>query len=252
MRWSDFADAVALFVTKQDQINKLLNKNYPTVAESIGDMKVLGANTLVEASSNLFRRSKEGVISERFLTLETLVSTLLAFEATDLRDIVYAVLSLAKDTPYPNTKTALASPMLEHTAPEEPDIRIVPNYKKSLMGVCADFIDYCVAKSECLDFICRHWAPVRHIIPPFHMVDTKLEMPTWVTSIEGSAFGRPEAALQGRRGGDSLVGVLSRQNQRKYSASGDLKPSIRIVKSSITPVTSPNSQLEKDNAGYET
>ncbi|XMA15130.1 hypothetical protein WAI453_007921 [Rhynchosporium graminicola] len=119
--------------------------------------------------------------------------------------------------------------MLEHTAPEEPDIRIVPNYKKSLMGVCADFIDYCVAKSECLDFICRHWAPVRDIIPPSHMVDTKLEMPTWVTSIEGSAFGRPEAALQGRRGGDGLVGVPSRQNQRKYSASGNLKPSIRIL-----------------------
>ncbi|KAL2065597.1 hypothetical protein VTL71DRAFT_3267 [Oculimacula yallundae] len=231
MLWSDFADAVALFVTKQDQINKLLKKHNLVVADSIGDMKALGANTLAEASSNLFRRSKDGIILERFLSLETLVSTLLAFEATDPRDIVYAVLSLAKDTPYSNTMDAAqaASPTSEGSVPGG-DLRIVPNYSKTLQEVCADFIDYCVEKSDSLDIICRHWAPSSDAEQPPLTAKAKLVMPTWVTSIDGSAFGRPEVALQGRRGGDSLVGIPGRQNRRNYNASEDLRPAVRILR----------------------
>jgi hypothetical protein len=92
---------VALFVTKQNQINSLLKKRYTKDHDPIGDMRALGVNTLVEATSNLFQRSIDGNrILERLMHLEQLVSTLLAFEATDPRDIVYGVLSIVSDTPY--------------------------------------------------------------------------------------------------------------------------------------------------------
>lgn len=146
MQWSDFADAVALFVTKHDQINSLLKSYNSTDPDPIGDMRALGANTLAEATNNLFRKSKDGTIQERLLSLETLVSTLLAFEATNPLDTVYAVLSIANDTPYSNAKTAaetVSSPTSGHVV-HVGDPRIVPNYDKTLAELCSDFIDYCV------------------------------------------------------------------------------------------------------------
>jgi hypothetical protein len=55
-------------------------------------------NYLVHATSNLFRKSNDGQILERLADLETLVSELSPFEATNPRDIIYGVLALAKDT----------------------------------------------------------------------------------------------------------------------------------------------------------
>lgn len=253
MQWSDFADAVALFVTKHDQIGKLLKNHNSTDPDPIGDMRALGANTLVEATSNLFRKSKDGAILERLLSLETLVSTLLAFEATDPKDTVYAVLSIANDTPYSNAKTAaqtIASAVNSPGGEILPvgDARIIPNYTKSLPEICSDFVDYCVEKSESLDIICRHWAPApkgrRRSITAL-TPETHLSMPTWISLITGSAFGGPEAALQGRSNGDSLVGTPSRQHQKNYSATGHLKPAVKIERHSSSD---PQTQLQ-DQAG---
>jgi hypothetical protein len=74
IQWRDFADAVALFVTKQNQINSLLKRRFTKDPDPIGDMRALGVNTLVEATSNLFRRATDGRILERLLNMETLVS----------------------------------------------------------------------------------------------------------------------------------------------------------------------------------
>jgi hypothetical protein len=226
LQWMDFRDAVALFVTKHDQIKRLLSQSrYMAIPDPVGDMRALGANTLVEATSNLFRRSDKGKIVERLLDLETLVSTFLAFEAKDPRDTVYGVLSIAKDTPYsdPDTTAHMASSgMLPGRGAVESsvDLRITPNYNKSLADLCTDFIEYCVEKSRSLDIICRHWAPVPKKGEP--------SMPSWVSLITGSAFGEPEAALQGRSNGDSLVGTPSRRHQKNYNASAGLEPFARF------------------------
>jgi hypothetical protein len=97
------------------------------------------------------------------------------------------------------------------------DHRIIPNYDKTLVEICTDFIEYCVEKSDSLDILVRHWAPA----PKRQRLDPDSppqKMPTWVSLITGSAFGDPEAALQGRSNGDSLVGVSSRQHQKNYNA----------------------------------
>jgi len=108
MPWSEFADAIALFMTKFDHIKRAFEKpsDYSASRNSDDhhiralDAKALGANTLVTATSNLFRRSNKGKIQKRLLSLELLVSSmLLAFEATDPKDTIFAVLQIAKDTP---------------------------------------------------------------------------------------------------------------------------------------------------------
>lgn len=52
----------------------------------------------VHATSNLFRKSNNGTILEWMRDLETLVSELSAFEASNPRDVIYGVLALARDT----------------------------------------------------------------------------------------------------------------------------------------------------------
>lgn len=186
-------------------------------------MRALGANTLVEATSNLFRRATDGRILERLLNMETLVSTLLAFEATDPRDIVYAVLSIANDTPYSDSDSAAQMTASISDLKNLGDHRIIPNYDKTLVEICTDFIEYCVEESDSLDILVRHWAPA----PKRQRLDPDSppqKMPTWVSLITGSAFGDPEAALQGRSNGDSFVGVSSRQHQKNYNACASLRP----------------------------
>jgi hypothetical protein len=158
------------------------------------DPRALGANTLVNATTNLFRRSEDGRIQQRLLNLEVLVSSLfLLFEASEPKDTIYLVLSLAKDTstaPELHTTHSWLKPIkpniliiclqtilccfievarwfwafvigsatLDPSAPPI-DSRIAPDYDKSLTDVCADFMEYCIETSQSLDILCRHWAP---------------------------------------------------------------------------------------------
>lgn len=107
MPWLDFADSISLFMTKHEDIRRAhsLPRTYDAslnqeqkLMESL-DPKALPANILVMATSNFFRKSNEGQIQQRLLSLEQLVSSmLLAFEATDPKDTIFAVLQIAKDT----------------------------------------------------------------------------------------------------------------------------------------------------------
>lgn len=251
--WSQFADAIALFMTKYVEIREILKDAKYTV----GDPHALGANTLVNASNNLFRKSEDGKIQQRLLTLEVLVSChFLAFEAKDPRDTIFALLSIAKDTSYAmndlKARTSwelkymqkpsnglfsfikdvlfrclsptLVSPVVE--AADDP--RITPDYDKCLVDVYADFMDYCIEKSQSLDIICRHWAPLpqgqteREKLKPGAGAEEVETLPSWIPSIKGHAFGTPEDALQGRSNGDSLVGTIERPNQQHYNASAKL------------------------------
>jgi hypothetical protein len=199
VHWNDFADAVALFVTKLDKIKELFpqSRQHGTGSDTLDDIRVLGANVLVHTSNYLFRKSPDGEILERLRTMETLMSTLLPFEATDPKDTIYAVLSLAKD---------------------EPGHKIIPDYSKDLAEVCTDFIKSCVESSGSLDIICRHWAPIKKDFghPKYS------NFPSWIPCISGSAFGAPEDALNGRANGDSFVGDPGRCN---YNASLGFPPS---------------------------
>jgi hypothetical protein len=103
--WKDFADAVSLFLENQHLIKPLFKKSndFGNDHEYIGDLEELSAIRLVQASDHLFHRNEDGVITERLLPLEGLMSELTSFEASEPKDIVYAILWMAKDaTPVSN------------------------------------------------------------------------------------------------------------------------------------------------------
>lgn len=202
IQWTNFAEAIALFITNHNTIKQLLGKSdkFATLPNQLApgqlDPRALGANTLVNATSDLFRRSSDGKIHQKLLTLEVLVSSMfLAFEASNPEDTIFAVLSLAKDTFADRTalptstswyKPAKGTIWLrplkgfcwyllficsflwylilkpaEISGDCHPaiDSRVATNYAKSLTDIYADFMEYCVETSDSLDIICRHWAP---------------------------------------------------------------------------------------------
>jgi hypothetical protein len=223
IHWDDFADAIAFFALKFDKIKKFPRKTKlrPEDPEPLREVGKLGPNVLVDATSNLFRRSENGDIIERRQTLETLVSTLTAYEASDPRDTVYAILSLAKDT----TRKQESGSNLQK------DHGIRPDYEKDLMEVCKDFVKSCYDCSGSLDILCRHWAPIAKKFTKLEAQDlkrgltlevknwaTQRELPSWMPSISGAPYGAPQDSLSGRVHGDSFVGE---PNRRNYNASFD-------------------------------
>jgi hypothetical protein len=224
LEWSSFADAIGLFMAHYDTIKReSLN---PALYYPYLDARSLGANIVVNASTNIFRKLPNGSITQRLLPLEVLVTcSLLAFEASAPRDTIYAVLALAKDSQVVETDTRA-----KERARDDP--RISPDYEKSLLDVYTDFIEYCIDRSGSLDILCRSWAP----LPKPENVEEILrrgtrgisprgeELPSWIPLISRSAFGAPHVLRQGRINGDSFVGAAELQGRQIYSASGHLRP----------------------------
>ncbi|OCL01440.1 hypothetical protein AOQ84DRAFT_383747 [Glonium stellatum] len=65
----------------------------------LGDIKALSASRLVEVTTNLVRKSDDGLVLKKHRSLEYLVSILTPFESSHPHDVIHAVLSLAEDTP---------------------------------------------------------------------------------------------------------------------------------------------------------
>ncbi|MCJ1390761.1 hypothetical protein MMC18_003622 [Xylographa bjoerkii] len=230
IHWADFADAVALFVTNLDNISAWLraSKDFSKGLNILGHVPASGATILVNATSNLFRKSNDGHILEHRSSLETLVSTLLTFGAADPRDTIYALLSIAKDTTtHPDVPliSDLSSSMSSHQSDTDL-VSLTANYSKNIVEVYKDFTAFCVQSSHSLDIICRHWAPSERKKPFTVKESLRLgkmkalleiaKFPSWVPRLAESAFGAPEEALNGRKNGDSLVGHPDR---KYYSAS---------------------------------
>ncbi|MCJ1401431.1 hypothetical protein MMC11_004644 [Xylographa trunciseda] len=242
VHWRDFADAVALFVTKLDNVKALFksSREYSHDPETLMDVRALGSVILVEATSNLFRKTNDGHLLERLSSLETLVSTLLTFESTDPRDTIYALLSIAKDTVPRSHFSSL--PGVGQAAIITPSSTVStilkPDYTKDIVEVYTDFTNFCIQSSQSLDIICRHWAPTERNEPVPGKEHSKVtrkdsspalkkprKLPSWVPLLAESPYGAPEEALSGRKNGDSLVGHPSR---KYYNAAAGLPARVRF------------------------
>lgn len=210
INWGDFADAVAIFVAKFDNIKDVSRTSKEhMILDDLGDVAVLGANVLVNANSNLFRRSSMGGDSlVRVASLETLMATLSSFEATDSRDAVYALLSIAKE--FAPINASYNKPAL-----------IQADYSKSTKDVYIDFTLFCIKTSGSLDIICRPWAPTERLNLSAPWVkkpgNPETEFPSWVPLLSGAPFGGPEDELNGRVNGDTFVGL---PDHKFYKAAG--------------------------------
>ncbi len=100
LHWDDFADAVSLLMEKIELIREKFKDDV------FDDVETTSACILVQTLCNVCRKADQGEDQGRLvsglLDVETLVSTLLGFQATFPRDIIYSILSLAKDFPQPD------------------------------------------------------------------------------------------------------------------------------------------------------
>ncbi|KAF1810043.1 HET-domain-containing protein [Eremomyces bilateralis CBS 781.70] len=153
-------------------------------------IEAYGASVLVEKAANLLRDKD---IKRKRYTIEYLVSTLTAFDASDPRDIIYGVLAVARQ---PDTLGTC---------------RIVPDYQRSVLDTFINFVQHCVESEGTLDIICRPWAP-SHTIWKGEVsrkeIDrqVKTHLPSWIRTLDESAYGPPETISRGRKNADPLVG----------------------------------------------
>ena len=82
----------------------------------------------MDVTNNLFRKSDDGVVLERLLSLEALVSSLTAFEARSPHDTIYAILWLAHDAE-PDSKdyAAMSQDAVMRTPAQSPDVDATPS-----------------------------------------------------------------------------------------------------------------------------
>jgi len=215
VQWDDFADAVSLFIANRERIRNLFDfEEWRHGPNTLGDIQSFGASVLLEATRNLFLRTEIGGIVEPVKSLESLVTGLKTFDASDPRDIVYGLISIASDT-FPSLTTY--QPRGGKYAKER-EVKLKVDYEKLPIEVYKDFTKFCIESSGSLDIICRHWAiPVRteHSIPKGGMGE---KLPSWVPMLFDSEFGSPDEVYRGRKNGVSLVGLAGRSC---YKASGD-------------------------------
>ncbi|KXS95049.1 hypothetical protein AC578_3892 [Pseudocercospora eumusae] len=107
IEWRKFASVITMLARAQPQLRKLFResagfKNHP---DYLGDLSELGAIRLADLTDNLFRRMSDRTITGRHFTLEALMSSLGAFEASEPKDVLYAILWLANDA-HPVAKSA--------------------------------------------------------------------------------------------------------------------------------------------------
>lgn len=181
-RWSNFADAVALYGDKFDDISMLVGPE--GTRQLISHVcRDVSAHGLVTVLNTVIRKSSNGRVMERLCTMETLVSITATFQVSNPRDSVYAVMTLAKDS---------------YLLVDDP-----VDYRKTLPQICKNLIFHSLITSGSLDIICRPWAPVDSALP------------SWVPQVSHHAFGPDETGRYRRINADSLVGHPRR---RVYNA----------------------------------
>ncbi|KAF4304380.1 het-domain-containing protein [Botryosphaeria dothidea] len=101
INWENFADIISLMSSRQKDLTQLFreSKAFRNHPDFIGDLGELAAVKLIRVVDNAFRKNSDGQIvgNSGLLSLEALMSSLSAFEASDPRDILYAILWLAND-----------------------------------------------------------------------------------------------------------------------------------------------------------
>ncbi|KAF2181282.1 hypothetical protein K469DRAFT_752834 [Zopfia rhizophila CBS 207.26] len=233
INWIDFADAVQLFIAKVERIRAIydsseLSKQDP---DALSHVESVGATAIVSTTNNVLRKAESGMVLDRLLNIESLVMTFPHFEASDPRDTIYALLSLASDGHMSIRGESWSSITTS----------LVPDYTKSALQIYMEFVQHCIVSSGSLDIICRHWAlPLTERegvgVRTFSASSSWPQLanspvmassfPSWIGLVTNSPFG-PPSRCTGRLNGDILVGEPGR---RIYNASRGRLAEIRFGK----------------------
>jgi hypothetical protein len=97
--WKDFAGSIGLFELMAERVKVKFRQagEYEHNPDMFGETRQYSAHLLVDVTSNVVSTGDDGQVVERRWSLESLVSGLTSFEAGSGHDIIYALLSLAKN-----------------------------------------------------------------------------------------------------------------------------------------------------------
>lgn len=247
VRMVRFSVAVSLFETAENQgrvISKSIRNSplFNHVPDFLGEIKSLGATRLVDATSNLFRKSKTGQILEHLFSLDELISNLTVHQASRSHDVIYPVLALAKGinmrakvdgiihlpkeveqqvsfkqeplhvSAKQQALAKFATKKWENLVDEK---RFTIDYDKPFFEVCKHFLDFTIHRSKSLDIICRPWVPN----DGFPVAQGP---PSWLLTMAQASFGlRPDGSYS-RKHADTLVGTPG-LGKKNYNASDFLE-----------------------------
>lgn len=211
--WDHFAEAGALFRQEAGRIEAMIAQFPENSSQRIGNVRYSGAFSIIEMTNNLFRWSGTAGTghplddAERLISLEELVSRLVMFHATDPRDTVFAMLSLAKDITSTFQASLPATSGKVRKRSDGPEDLLVAEYTSNVLEVLKDFVSFCTLSGS-LDIICRDWAP--NELPPKTspeqrsalMIDLtvlprsiEIELPSWIPLLKDSAFHSPSKSF---------------------------------------------------------
>lgn len=224
VHWNDFRDAIGIFHRYFPTL-KWKMRNHERNGKPIGELDALGAQLLVDLSSNVFRIKPDGTYQST-KSLEMLVSQLAGFDTADPRDTIHALRSISRELYLPKT---LCKSSDEDRKPEPmPE----PNYNHDLFQVYRGFVKWVITTTRSLDIICRQWAlPERKEPGPTTPYLVK-NLPTWIQTVDKSPFGRGGDVYRGRRAGESFVGLPKRN---VYNASGGKDPEVQFGEYATRP-----------------
>jgi len=212
VHWSDFADAVSLLASNQESIKSLFDySEWREGPNTIGDVTSFGAYILLEATSKLFLRDANGGIRSPRTNIESLVTSLTTFDTSDPRDLIYGLVSIARDT---SRNSGIYS-----RGPGGGPRAFVVDYSLTPLEVYRSFTIFCIDSSRSLDIICRPWAmPVKELpskaathANDIDQADDEDGMPSWMPLLSDSQYGVPAEVYSGRKNGVSIVGPADRR-----------------------------------------
>ncbi|KAK5725193.1 hypothetical protein LTR17_013145 [Elasticomyces elasticus] len=226
IHWNDIRDGISWFVENEDWIrerckdSKLLDHDY----HALGDLETLAATTLVERVGDIFRRSARAGTFVATQGLEALVSSLSAFQSSDPRDTINALINISKEGIGLSARVkaqieAGQTPLRRDTAifevQESGHIRQVmhlgrshpppPSYSKNLLDVYIDFLKWIVTTTGSINILCRHWAIPEHDRREVGYPEL-VKLPTWIKLTTDGPFVHKEYHWH-RQNADCLVGL---------------------------------------------
>ncbi|TID14341.1 HET-domain-containing protein [Venturia nashicola] len=261
MNWDDFADVVTMFEHAENRnsaISNLFKKTpgFEYHPDIIGDVQALGASRFINLTSNIFKsktQSKTGDVAKSLLSLEDLVFQLASFKGWDPRDVIFACVSVSKESQDTGFAPSEQPPKFLRAADKFLSLRrrkavhcessdldaereidsflsrglrdrtpYDVNYDVPVLSTYKEFIAHVLRKGRSLGILCRPWAPPKEVLA-IHMVG---DPPSWIATLDRAAFGKsPRFASYVRINADPLIGSPGKE---PYRASLDLPASWRF------------------------
>lgn len=210
IEWMEFAQAVAFFEAMTERVKKKfrLAADHEQHPDMFGQIREYSANRLVKITANIVTRRDDGHVIQRTECLESLISTLTPFETGERRDIIYSVLSLAKDVRATSAHITLGAELVRENLPAELRDRhdweknlqlfrsirrrlkidqFPVNYAKKFDVVLDDLYKFTTLHStysRSLDLICRPWCPVGDATT----IEGSKPLPSWVRPLSDRAW----------------------------------------------------------------